>query len=123
VIFDVDRDGDLDVVTNEFNAPPMVLISNLTDKTRVRYVEVKLTGTKSNRDGLGAIVKVTAGGSTFTKVLDGNSGYLSHSVHPLYFGLGAAESIDGIEVLWPSGQKQSVAAPIKINGVVEVKEQ
>ena len=122
VIFDVDRDGDLDVVTNEFNAPPMVLISNLTEKTRVRYVEVKLTGAKSNRDGLGAVVKVTAGGSTYTKVLDGNSGYLSHSVHPLYFGLGAAESIDGIEVLWPSGQKQSVAAPIKINGVVEVKE-
>ncbi len=123
VIFDVDRDGDLDVVTNEFNAPPMVLISNLTEKTRVRYVEVKLTGTKSNRDGLGAVVKVTAGGSTYTKVLDGNSGYLSHSVHPLYFGLGAAESIDGIEVLWPSGQKQSVPKPIGMNGVVVVEEQ
>ena len=72
-IFDVDGDGDLDIVTNEFNAAPMVLISNLTEKTRVHYVAVKLTGTTSNRDGLGAVVKVTAGGSTYTKVLDGNS--------------------------------------------------
>ena len=104
VIFDVDGDGDLDIVTNEFNAAPMVLVSNLTEKTRVHYLAVKLTGTTSNRDGLGAIVKVTAGGSTYTKVFDGNSGYLSHSLYPLYFGLGAAESVDGIEVLWPSGK-------------------
>ena len=76
----------------------MVLVSNLADKTRVHYVQVKLTGTRSNRDGLGAIVKVTAGGTTYTKVMDGNSGYLSHSVYPLYFGLGAAERVDRIEV-------------------------
>ena len=87
-IFDLDGDGDLDIVTNEFNAAPMVLVSNLSEKTRLHYLEVKLTGSTSNRDGLGAIVKVTAGGSTYTKVLDGNSGYLSHSLYPLYFGLG-----------------------------------
>ena len=123
VMFDLDRDGDLDIVTNEFNTPPMVLVSNLSEKTRVRFVEVKLTGTSSNRDGLGAVVKVSAGGSTYTKVLDGNSGYLSHSLYPLYFGLGAAESVDGIEVLWPSGRKQSVPGPVKINSVVDVREQ
>jgi hypothetical protein len=122
VIFDIDRDGDLDIVTNEFGTPPMVLVSNLTEKTAVRYVEVKLTGTASNRDGLGALVRLTAGGSTFTRVMDGSSGYLSHSIQPLYFGLGTAESVEGIEVLWPSGRKQRVAAPIKINSVVEIKE-
>ena len=89
----------------------MVLISNLTDKTRVRYLEVKLTGTTSNRDGLGAVVKVTAGGTSYTKVMDGNSGYLSHSVYPLYFGLGKAEAVDSIEVAWPSGKNQTVRAP------------
>ena len=68
VIFDLDGDGDLDIVTNEFNAPPMVLVSNLTEKTRLRYLEVTLTGTTSNRNGLGAVVKVTAGGTTHTKV-------------------------------------------------------
>jgi hypothetical protein len=122
VIFDVDGDGDLDVVTNEFNAAPMVLVSNLTAKTRVRYLAVKLTGMASNRSGLGAIVKVTAGGTTFTKVMDGNSGYLSHSLYPLYFGLGAAEAVDSIEVLWPSGKQQTVQRPIAINSLIDVRE-
>ena len=121
IIFDVDGDGDLDIVTNEFNAAPMVLISNLMEKTPVHYVAIKLTGTTSNRDGLGAVVKVTAGGSTYTKVYDGDSGYLSHSLYPLYFGLGAAERVDRIEVLWPSGKKQAVDAP-KINSTSEIKE-
>lgn len=122
VIFDLDGDGDLDIVTNEFNAGPMVLVSNLSEKTRLRYLEVKLTGTTSNRDGLGAVVKVTAGGTTYTKVLDGNSGYLSHSLYPLYFGLGAAESVDRIEIVWPSGKKQTVTAPVTINSRIEVRE-
>ncbi len=123
VIFDVDGDGDLDVVTNEFNAAPMVLVSNLTEKTKVHYVAVKLTGTTSNRNGLGAVVKVTAGGTTYTKVFDGNSGYLSHSLYPLYFGLGAADSVSGLEVTWPSGKTQTVQGPIKMNSVLEVREQ
>jgi hypothetical protein len=122
LIFDVDGDGDLDIVTNEFNASPMVLISNLTEKTQIHYLAIKLIGTTSNRDGLGAIVKVTAGGSTYTKVFDGDSGYLSHSLYPLYFGLGAAERVDQIEVLWPSGKKQTVQAP-RINGTIAVREQ
>ena len=122
-IFDVDGDGDLDIVTNEFNASPMVLISNLTEKTRVHYLAVKLIGTTSNRDGLGAVVKVTAGGLSYTKVMDGNSGYLSHSVYPLYFGLGTAEAVDSIEVTWPSGKKQTVRAPIKLNSRIEVREE
>ena len=122
-IFDLDGDGDLDIVTNEFNAAPMVLVSNLTEKTQVRYIEVALTGTTSNRNGLGSVVKVTAGGSTYTQVLDGNSGYLSHSVYPLYFGLGKAESVDRIEVVWPSGKRQTLEAPIKINSRIAIREQ
>jgi hypothetical protein len=122
VIFDLDGDGDLDIVTNEFNAAPMVLVSNLSERAKIHYVGVKLTGTSSNRDGLGAVVKVTARGSVYTKVLDGSSGYLSHSVYPLYFGLGSAAAVDSIEVTWPSGTKQVVSAPIQINSVVEVRE-
>ena len=122
-IFDVDGDGDLDIVTNDFNAAPMVLISNLSEKAQVRYVAVKLTGSSSNRNGLGAVVKVTAGGATYTKVFDGNSGYLSHGLYPLYFGLGAAPAVDGIEVQWPSGKKQSVPGPFKMNSMIGVREE
>ncbi len=122
VIVDIDRDGDLDIITNEFNAAPMVLLSNLAEKTAVHYVEVALAGTVSNRNGLGAVVKVTAGGVTYTKVMDGNSGYLSHSLYPLYFGLGAAASVERIEVRWPSGRTQTLAPPIAIDGRVEIRE-
>jgi hypothetical protein len=122
-IFDVDGDGDLDIVTNEFNARPMVLISNLSEKKPVHYLMVKLRGTQSNRDALGAIVKVTAGGTTYTKVLDGNTGYLSHGVYPLYFGLGSAESVDSVEVIWPSGKVQKTGGPIRVNGLLTLPEQ
>ena len=122
-ILDIDGDGDLDIVTNDFGSAPMVLVSNLSEKTALHYVEIKLTGTASNRDGLGAIVKVTAAGTTYTKVFDGNSGYLSHSVYPLYFGLGAATAIDKIEVTWPTGKIQTVAPPFALNSRIEVKEQ
>jgi hypothetical protein len=122
-IFDVDGDGDLDIVTNEFNAAPMVLISNLTEQSQVHYVAVKLTGSSSNRNGLGAVVKVTAGGATYTKVFDGNTGYLSHGLYPLYFGLGSAQAVAGIEVQWPSGKKQTVAGPFRMNSTIELKEE
>jgi hypothetical protein len=122
-VFDVDNDGDLDIVTNEFNAKPMVLVSNLTEKKAVHYLMVKLRGTTSNRDALGAIVKVTAGGTTYTKVLDGNTGYLSHGVYPLYFGLGSAESVDSVEVIWPSGKTAKTGGPIKVNGLLTLPEQ
>jgi hypothetical protein len=54
--------------------------------------------------------------------MDGNSGYLSHSLYPLYFGLGAAEAVGSIEVLWPSGKRQTVGAP-KMNSLIEIREQ
>ena len=122
VIFDLDGDGDLDIVTNEFNAAPMVLVSNLAEKGPIRYVAVKLAGSKSNRAGLGAVVTVTAGSTAYTKVLDGSSGYLSHSLYPLYFGLGRAESVDKIDIVWPSGAKQTVRPPITMNSTITIRE-
>ncbi len=122
VIFDVDGDGDLDIVTNEFNNVPLVLASNLSSKTAIHFVNVKLVGSRSNRDGLGAIVTVTAGGSKYVKAMDGKSGYLSQSAMPLNFGLGAAASVERIEVAWPSGKKQIVTEGIIMNGTTTVRE-
>jgi hypothetical protein len=122
VIFDLDDDSDLDIVTNEFNDRPMVLVSNLSEKKTVRFLKVKLNGSTSNRFGIGAKVVVIAAGSKYTKVNDGKSGYLSQSLYPLYFGLGEAAVVDRIEVLWPSGKAQRVEGPIQINQTLEIRE-
>ena len=108
VVFDLDGDGDLDIVTNEFNARPQVLVSDLAQTRKIHWLAVRLAGTRSNRDGLGARVVVHAGDDTYTQVHDGKSGYMAHSSLPLYFGLGAAAAVDRVEVTWPSGEVQTL---------------
>ena len=122
VVFDVDNDGDLDIITNEFNSAPQVFISDLADKRKIHWLKLRLVGRDSNRDGFGALVKVTAAGMTQTQVANGSSGYLSHSDLPLYFGLGDAAAADKIEVRWPSGRVQTLAGPIAGNRQLEVVE-
>jgi enediyne biosynthesis protein E4 len=121
VMFDLDNDGDLDIVTNDFNSVPQVLVSDLSQQA-IHSLKVLLVGTRSNRDGLGATVRVHAAGKTYTKYVDGKSGYLSQSALPLYFGLGAATKIDRVEVNWPSGQKQVVTRELQENQVLRITE-
>src|SRR5947208_569010 len=91
VLLDLDGDGGLDIVTNEFNGRPQVLFSDLAQRRRVNFLKVRLRGTRSNREGLGAEVTVVLpDGRRILKVCDGKSGYLSQSDLPLCFGLGAA---------------------------------
>jgi hypothetical protein len=122
VIFDFDNDGDLDIVTNDFNSEPQVLVSDLAQHKQIRWLKIALEGTSSNRNGLGATVRVSAGGQTYTKYNDGKSGYLAQSVLPLYFGLGNADKIDRVEVSWPSGRKQILSSAIKENQILLVVE-
>ena len=89
----------------------MVLISNLAQKKpNLHYLKVELRGTVSNRDGLGATVPGEGRRPDLTQWNDGKSGYLSQSSMPLYFGLGDAAKVDSVEVTWPTGKKQTVAA-------------
>jgi enediyne biosynthesis protein E4 len=120
--FDLDNDGDLDLVVNDFNSAPMVLVSNLSERRPIHWLKVKLIGTVSNRDGLGAFVRVTSGGRTLTKYNDGKSGYLSQSSLPLYFGLGDAQKVDRVEVDWPSGRKQAITQDLPGNEVLRITE-
>ncbi|MDB6041033.1 MAG: ypmQ 2 [Verrucomicrobiales bacterium] len=121
-VFDIDDDGDLDIVTNEWNDHPQVLISNLAEHKKIHFLKIKLVGTTSNRDGLGATVKVHCGPTTYTRYNDGKSGYLSQSSLPLYFGLGDSDKIDLIEVLWPSGKKQTLSEGVALNTVLKLTE-
>lgn len=123
VAVDIDNDGDVDIITNEFNGRPQVLVSDLAQKHHVNFLRVHLHGTKSNRDGLGAEVTVALpGGRKILKVMDGKSGYLSQSDFPLYFGLADADHADSIDVRWPSGHHQTVAGPTKSNQTIDVTE-
>lgn len=122
VVFDLDNDGDLDIVTNDFNSEPQVLISDLAQVKKIHWLKIVLVGTKSNRNGLGAWVRLSANGQTYTQYNDGKSGYLSQSVLPLYFGLGDATKIDRIEVDWPSGRKQVLQQDLSENQTLKIVE-
>ncbi len=119
---DLDGDGDLDLVTNEFDDVPQVLVSDLSARQSVHYLKVKLVGTRSNREGLGAVVRVRAGAREMSRLHHGKSGYLAQSSLPLYFGLGEAAQVERVEVTWPSGQRQTVTSGIPQNGMLVVTE-
>lgn len=121
IAVDLDDDGDLDIVTNEQNDRPQVLISNLAQRHAIQCLKVRLAGSRSNRDGLGATVKVHAGGRILTQFADGKSGYLAQSSVPLYFGLGDAKA-GRVEVTWPSGRTQTVQENLPANGLITVRE-
>ena len=123
VIFDLDNDGDLDIVTNDCHSEPMVLLSNLTEKKKVNFLKVRLVGKDSNHDGIGAQVTVHTASMVITKNHDGQSGYLSQSSCDLYFGLGDDDAVDRIAISWPSGKKQEVTTGITVGNVVIVSEQ
>ncbi|HEX4543527.1 MAG TPA: CRTAC1 family protein [Candidatus Acidoferrum sp.] len=102
---DIDNDGRLDLLLST-NGGPVYLFRNEAQGATPpnRSLRVKLIGTKSNRDGIGAIAKLTAGGETQTQMLRSGSSYLSASELVLTFGLGQRDKAEAIEIRWPSGQ-------------------
>jgi hypothetical protein len=84
-------------------------------------VAIKLVGTKSNRDGIGARVEVMAAGKRHTAERVAGSGYLSQDDGRLHFGLGAATSIDKLIVHWPSGREQTLEK-LSVDRVLTVEE-
>ena len=122
VIFDLDGDGDLDIVTNEFHARPQILVSDLSARGQLRYLQIRLVGRESNRDGLGATVRIHTGEAVYTRYHDGKSGYLAQSSMPVYVGLGKATAVEKLEVLWPSGRTQTVTG-IELNSTLEIVEE
>jgi hypothetical protein len=115
---DFDGDGGLEVVTNNFNDRPYFFQNEFP---RGNYVALRLRGTKSNRDAIGAVARLTAGGKTFVRQVQTANGYLSQSSKTLHFGLGDIESIYRIDIEWPGGARQTLKTPA-INKLHDVTE-
>ena len=118
-IADFDNDGDLDIlVTNNGQAPQLLRNDG---GNRKHWLEVRLAGTRSNRDGIGALVKVVAGGVSQTGEAKGGMSYQSAHDPRLHFGLGDVARMDQIEVRWPSGTVDRIKSS-SANRVVTIKE-
>jgi hypothetical protein len=118
-IGDFNHDGKLDIVVTALSAPAEIWINDSPGNNH--WIELALTGTKSNRDAIGAKVKITAGGRTQWNHVSHSAGYASSSAVPLHFGLRAAKVVDEIEVQWPSGIHQ-VMKGTPADRVVNIRE-
>jgi len=105
---DIDGDGDLDVLPTQVGGPPLLLRND--QELRQHWIRLKLVGTKSNRDAIGAWIKVRVGGQTLSRQVMPTRSYLSQSELPVTIGLGTASKPDEVEILWPSGVRQKVEA-------------
>ena len=103
---DINNDGALDVLMTT-NGGAAHLYRN--EGGANHSLRVKLVGTKSNRDGIGAVVRVTAGGEKQWQMMRSGSSYLSASELVLTFGLGTKEKADSVEIRWPGGQVETIA--------------
>jgi hypothetical protein len=103
---DFDNDGDVDVLVMNMNEPPSLLRNDYRGGNH--WLTVELQGTTSNRLGLGATVRVTAGGRTQARAILSQSSYYSHDDLRAHFGLGSAAAADRIDVAWPNGRHDVV---------------
>jgi hypothetical protein len=117
-VADFNGDGQLDLVTNNFNDAPYYFRNHFPKKN---YVAWKLTGTKSNRDAIGATVTLVLENGTMIRQVHPAGGYISQSSRMLHFGLGDKAGVLRAEILWPSGRRQTIDRP-RINAVHSVSE-
>lgn len=99
---DFDRDGDVDVLITTNQGPPFLYRNDV--KSGNRSVRVRLTGTKSNRDGIGAVVRLFTDGGAQSRMVKTGSSYLSQSELPVTFGIGKREAAERLVIEWPSGR-------------------
>lgn len=116
---DLNNDGKIDVVVTTNDGPAYVLLNQSSDNNH--WITLNLVGMKSNRDGIGAQVKISAeGGDQYATVTTASS-YQSSSDKRVHFGLGSAQIIKTIEIRWPSGIVQKLSG-VKADQVLTVKE-
>ena len=117
---DIDNDGDVDVVINNLDGPPVVLRNDGGNSNN--WINIKTVGSKKNRDALGALVKVTADNLVQLREVYSGGSYISQNDTRLHFGLGKKNRIDSIEIRWPSGGKTEVFRDVAVNQFLVIEE-
>jgi hypothetical protein len=107
-VADFSGSGRLDIITNNFNDRPYYFRNRFPTR---HFLEFRLHGTTSNRDGIGAIVRVHAGKEVLTRQVNSAGGYLCQSSKQVHFGLGDRTAIDRVVITWPGGRKQIIDRP------------
>jgi len=115
---DLDNDGDIDVVILNSRREPTIMRN---ESARGNWLGVRLVGTRANRDAIGARVKLFASDLTLVDEVHSGRGYQSDYGRRLHFGLAKREKVDRVEVHWPGGRTNVIAAP-RLNAVLTVRE-
>lgn len=115
---DFNHDGCLDLIVNNFNDRPYYFKNELPP---LHYVEFRLHGVQSNRDAVGAVVRLHRGEQVMVRQVDCSGGYLSQSSKTLHFGLGDDPAVERLEILWPSGTRQTIDSP-QVDQLTEIVE-
>jgi len=95
------NDGQISIVTNNMNQTPSLLVNSV--RAPNHWIALRLIGTKSNRDGIGAKITVHASGRDRVDEVRSGSSYISQNDLRVHFGLGSASQVDYVDVRWPSG--------------------
>ena len=116
--FDYDNDGHLDIYLVNNDGPNMLYRNNGSNNN---WLKIKLEGVLSNKDAMGAVIEVIAGGQKYTRLINGSPGWFSQSSLIASFGLGQVSKVDSITIFWPSGLIQDTT-DIEINQLITIKE-
>ncbi len=120
-VADFDRNGWLDLFVTIANHRPLLYRNIREPNKEAQWIAFELRGTRSNRFGIGAQVRVQAGGRTLLRFVDGGNGFASQSSTRVHFGLGAVQRVDAVDIRWPSGLRQRLT-PLQAGRIYRITE-
>ena len=118
-VADFDNDVDLDMFVANQGGPPVLYRNEIGNRSN--WLQLELTGTKSNKDAIGAWIELTAGDLLMVRQIVAGNGHNCQAMRRAHFGLGQSQKVDKIEIRWPSGTMQVIESPA-INQIIKVEE-
>lgn len=119
--FDSDRDGDIDVVIANNSDKPSFYLNQVSGMANANFISIRLLGLSPNTSALGAKIRLVINGKLQIREVNLNSNYLSNNLPDVNFGLGAAQKIDEISIVWPKDGKVTTLKDINVNQFLVIK--